>query len=114
VIVSALFIQHALFLHTPPSGPLILAGGALIALGFACSGLAQARALKILIPSAAAFLAIAGTWWWHRMLADSPARLTPIFPYDYGWPAAQIGLIALGVSLLLGLGGAPGLAPDEA
>jgi hypothetical protein len=113
-IGSALFVYHALFLHTPPAGPLIAIGSALIALGFAAGGLLPRRSLRLLCSTTAVFLAITGTWWIHRLLADSPAALTPLFPYDYDWRPAQVWQTAFAVAVLMGsLGNAAGLEPDE-
>jgi hypothetical protein len=103
VINTALLFFHMLFLNTPPSGILITLGCTLIAAGHAVGGLIRPRAVRMLISTAGAFLAIAGTWWVHAAFAATPLALTPMFRYEYTWPLTQAGLAALAVSLPMGI-----------
>jgi serine/threonine protein kinase len=99
----ALLIFHVVFLNTPPEGMLITLGCILMALSYALGGLIRRRWIKMLISTLAVFSAIAGTWWAHKALAASATDLTPLFRYDYNWPAAQVLFTALLVALPAGI-----------
>ena len=101
----AMLIFHVLFLSTPPSGLLITAACALIALTFAVGCLFRSRLLRMLLASASVFAAIMGTWWLHTQYAASLADLTPVFIYDYAWSLTQVALTALGIALPIGIFG---------
>jgi hypothetical protein len=103
VVNLAFLVFHVLFLHTPPAGFMITLGSALIAAGFAGSGLIRSRLIKLLLASTAVFLAIAGTWWLHTNLASSSLELTPLFRYAYTWPFLRVLFTALGVALAIGI-----------
>ena len=105
MINLALFIFHALFLSTLPSGLLITAGSAFIALTFAFCGLIGSRLGRMIVSVASTFAAILGTWLIHSNYSASPVNLTPIFRYDYAWPLSQIMLIAIGAALSVGIFG---------
>jgi len=99
----ALLVFHLLFLNTPPRGFLITAACGLIALTFAVCSLFRARLLRMFLSSVSVFAAIIGTWWIHANYAASQLDLTPVFQYDSTWTLTQVSLIALGISLLIGI-----------
>jgi hypothetical protein len=99
----ALFIFHVLFINTPPSGPLITLGCLLIACIHATGGLLHRRWVRMLLSVGGIFLAITGSWWIHRRIADSVTEWTPFFRYDYTWSLAQISLTAMIVALCMGV-----------
>ena len=104
VIVNLAFlIFHVLFLSTPPAGFLLTLGSTVISAAFAVGGLSSGRLIKMILSSAAIFMAIAGTWWIHTNLAGSSLDLTPLFRYDYTWQFTRVLLTALGVSLAIGI-----------
>ncbi len=105
VMNIALFIFHVLFINTPPSGVLITLGCLLIAFTYAAAGLLRQRWVRMLLSISAIFLAIVGSWWVHVMFANSVTEWTPIFRYDYTWPAAQILLTAMIVATCMGVFG---------
>ena len=104
-INAALFVFHVLFLNTPPSGSLITLGCILIALTFSLGGLLKQRILKMMLATAAVFVAIIGTWLIHFNSAASSIDLTPIFRYDYAWTFTQISSTAFVVALFIGIFG---------
>ena len=101
----ALLIFNVLFLNTPPSGFLITAACAFIALTFAVGSLFRSRLFRMVLSSASVFAAITGTWWIHIRYSASPLDLTPVFRYDYTWTLPHVSLIGLGVALLIGIFG---------
>jgi hypothetical protein len=82
---------------------LITLGCLVIALSFALAGVVRSRVVKIALSSGAVFTAIVGTWLVHLNLAASLLDLTPLFHYDRDWPLVQVMLVALGVSLCIGV-----------
>jgi hypothetical protein len=109
-----LLVFHVIFVHTSPRGFLITGGCMLIALAFAISGLTRSYPFKILFSTVSVAAAIVGTWWVHINFAQSNLTLTPIFVYQYDWSLRQVSLIALGISLPLGiLGNMFNLAVEE-
>jgi len=101
----ALFIFHALYVHTVPQGFLITLGCMMIALSFAVGGLIRSRLIRILLSIVSILVAIVGTWLIHVNLAASAVELAPIFRYDYAWSLTQVLLTALGVAVLIGVFG---------
>src|SRR5258706_6303759 len=103
VMNIALLIFHVLFLNTPPSGFLITPACLLIAFAFAIGGLFSSRLFRMVLSSISVLVAIVGTWWIHTQYSASLLDLTPVFRYDYAWTLTQISLIALSISLILGV-----------
>ena len=98
-----LVVYDLLYLYRLPGGPLTSLACLIVALGFALGGLVRPRGLKMLISSLAFFLALAGSWWTHVLFAPSATELTPLFTYDYSWPALQVLLMMLFLVLTTGV-----------
>jgi serine/threonine protein kinase len=107
---ATFYTYDVIFLHTPPSGPLILSGSLLIALGYALAGLLRRRWLKMLVCLAAILAAVAGSWWLHL----SSTALSPIFYYEYTWTTIQVLGTMLAAALPMAiLGNLLDLSPKE-
>jgi serine/threonine protein kinase len=103
VLTTAIDIYHILILNTPPHGIMIPAGCLLTAIGFSLGALKQSRLWKIGVSLIASFAALAGSWWIH--VRGGTASLTPMIPFDYSMPIAQVlGLIFAAVVSMAILG----------
>jgi serine/threonine protein kinase len=101
----ALIIYDGMYLYRIPDGFLTTVGCVLIALGFALGGLTGSRFWKMVISFLGMFAALAGSWWTHLALAPSPLNLTPVFTYEYAWPALQVLVVMTMTALLVTIPG---------
>lgn len=106
-LTIVLSLYDALFLQTLPGGPIVFVGCLLLACGLALAGLTNRRGLKMLVAYLAFVSALAGTWFGHASLGNVPATMSPIFFYEYSWPATQvigtILIVALPMAVAFGL-----------
>lgn len=86
-----LYTYDILMVQINLSGILFVGGCVLAAFGFAQSSLMHTRLLRILVATAAIFLALSLTWVIHLMFLSTGIELSPLFYYDYSWSAWQIG-----------------------
>jgi serine/threonine protein kinase len=89
----------------------LLAGCAIIVLGFSLAGLLRARFVKILISAAAIILALFGSWWAHTNLGLRPF---PMLYYEYTWPAGQVLMLIIVIAASTAIGAClPRLSPSS-
>ncbi len=113
ILAIALLLYDILFLNTLPGGVLFIAGCFLISAGFAVAQGVRSMACKMIIPAAAIFLALGGTWFGHLALASSPIGMAPVFFYDYAWPLTRILAVMLAASLPMAVLGSIGKIPKR-
>jgi hypothetical protein len=110
----ALFLYDALFLSTAPSGLLFVAGCFWIAFGQALGSLNRSPIIKIIFSFGSIFTAIAGSWFGHVLLTDSPFNMTPIFFYEYTWEPLQVLAVILIAALPIAIiGNIPRISPTK-